>query len=295
MKPTLLAALAFLAAGLQAQQAVSPSQRVVAVINGETITKEKLDALYANIGAPMRAQYEQSGGKAAFLDNYIAKRLIVQQALNANFDKRPDVQAAVEAARESAIFDRYVREVVAANAVTEAAMRKYYDDHRQNFLNPEAVKMRHIVVTFAGKEKEQALDRMRQIAADLHPYRVASPAAMLNRFAEAARMYSEDGSAPSGGDLGWVVRGKLVPKVEQAAFNMKPGSMSGILETEYGYHLLFVEEKQEASMMPFEEQKRDIREVFLGERAKDVLASVKKTADALRQKGSVTVFPENID
>src|SRR5258708_6912045 len=79
MMRKLISALPFLiATAAFAQQ--NNAQKVVAVVNGETITAQKLDQLYARMGAQMRKQYEKAGGKMAFLDNYIKKRLLIQEA-----------------------------------------------------------------------------------------------------------------------------------------------------------------------------------------------------------------------
>src|SRR2546428_9431666 len=101
MKRIMIAAT--IAVGLSSVYAQSPAppddrQKVVAVISGETITRAKLDLLYSSMPAQMRSQYDKSGGKMAFLDNYVAKRLMLQEAIKSGFDKRPDVQAALEAA-----------------------------------------------------------------------------------------------------------------------------------------------------------------------------------------------------
>src|SRR5439155_21424101 len=90
-----------------------PTRKPVAVINGEVITQEQLDRMYSNLGTQVRSQYEKNGGKGAFLENYLRKRLIIQEALKAGFDKKADVQADMQSARESALFDRYVLDVVA--------------------------------------------------------------------------------------------------------------------------------------------------------------------------------------
>ena len=118
----LIALLAAAAATAQQPAPADGSQKIVATINGEKITRAKLDALYSNIPAPTRAQYEQAGGKKVFLDNYVAKRLLVQEAMKKSFDERPEVKLAMDAARESALFDRYVRDVVASSIVSGRPM-----------------------------------------------------------------------------------------------------------------------------------------------------------------------------
>jgi peptidyl-prolyl cis-trans isomerase C len=303
-----LAAIA-LAASAQtaAPQAQDPSQKIVATINGETITAAKLDQLYGRMSAQMRAEYDKNGGKPAFLDNYIRKRLLIQEAVKAGFDKRADVQVDLEAARESALFDRYIRDVVAANVVSDAEVKKYYEDHPSEFARPETAKVRHIVVIPNGagpkpKTQGDAMDEISRILGELHGQMQVPPgtdpqAAMqvrLNYFAAAARKYSEDGSAPSGGDLGWVTPGQLDPKFEEAAMKLPVGVMSGIIETRFGYHLIFVEARKSAGTASFDEVRNDIRANLLATRAADIMQSVSKLTNDLERSSKIAMYPENI-
>src|SRR6185436_6055511 len=171
--------------------------------------------------------------KIAFLDNYLRKRLLVQEAIKSGYDKHPDVQGDMEAAKESALFDRYVRDVIASQVVTANDIQKYYDEHPSEFQRSEMVKVRHIVVVPNGagphpKTAGDAMDEIKKIATELHAQMQTPPgtdpaaAARVrsNYFAAAARQYSEDGSAQSGGDLGWTGRGTFDPQFEEAAFGL---------------------------------------------------------------------------
>jgi peptidyl-prolyl cis-trans isomerase C len=301
---------AALALPLCAQTPVPQSDdgsKVVAIINNEKITLAKLDQLYSRASAQMRAEYEKNGGKAAFLDNYIRKRLLIQEALKTGFDKRTDVQSAMESAKEGALFDRYVRDVVAAPIISDTEVRKYYDEHPSEFAQSEQVKVRHIVVVGNGagphpKTKERAMELIQQISGELAQKNAFPPGVdptgaarvRLSNFAEVARRYSEDGSAQSGGDLGWHGRGALDPTFEEAAFNMKPGVVSGIIETRFGYHLIFVEDKKPAGQQPFDEAKADIRDFLFTQRAADVMQTVTKLTNELQNTSKIALYPENI-
>jgi parvulin-like peptidyl-prolyl isomerase len=251
----------------------------------------------------MRQQYDQAGGKTAFLDNYVAKRLLIQEAMKSGFDKKPETVAALDMARESALFERYVREVVAATVVTEADVRRHYDDNKADFAVAEMVKVRHIVAGVGpGKTPEQALQKIQKVASEI---RAAIPAALartpemerilLYRFGEAARKYSEDGSAQSGGDLGWRPRGVFDKKFEEAAFNMQKGVISGIVETQFGYHLILVEDKKPAGTQPFEAVRSDIREFLLSQKGAQVIANLKQLTNELRANSKVALYPENVN
>ena len=306
MKRMLLLPLLACALPLAAQQA-QPADPVVAVLNGETITASKLDAMYARLAPAMREQYNATGGKAGFLDNYLRKRLLVQEAIKAGFDKRPEVQAEMETAKESALFDRYVRDVVSSQIVTDAEVKKYYDEHPDEFTTPERVKVRHIVVVGNGagphpKTDEQALEAIKQVATELHTkigaVHAADPVAAErirgSYFAELARKYSEDGSAPTGGDLGWVVKGQLDPDFEAAAFKLEKGAPSGIVKTRFGYHIILVEDREPAGHESYERVKPVLREYLLTQHATDVMEAVTRLTNELRSTSKLAIYPENI-
>ncbi len=281
--------------------------KIVANINGEVITQEKLDFLYSRMNAQMRANYEKSGGKGAFLDNYLRKRLLIQEAIKTGFDKKPEVQAEIEAARESALFDRYVRDIVGQAVITDADVRRYYNEHAKEFATPERIKVRHIIIMGDGagpkqKSKADALALARKISTDLNGKvaaikaadRAAAARITLSYFAEAATAFSEDGSASIGGDLGWMPKGTLDAKFEAAAYSLPTGKISDVIETRFGYHLILVEEKQGVGMEPFEKVKMRIRESLLANKMPAVMDAVSKLTSELRVASKVAVYPENI-
>ncbi|HEX9160983.1 MAG TPA: peptidylprolyl isomerase [Thermoanaerobaculia bacterium] len=306
MKRTIIAFVTLLGAAAAFAQSTAPAppsdeEKIVAVVNGETITKVKLDTLYNNLSVPIRTQYDKSGGKMAFLDYYVQRRLVLQEAIKSGFDKKSDVQATVENAKEQALYEKYVNDVVAAGLVTDADARKFYEEHKSEFAEPEKAKVRHIVISWNRRPKPDALELIKRVATEI---RAGAPVprpddpdankVLMNRFSAAARQYSEDGSAQSGGDLGWVAKGTLDPAFEEAAFGMQPMTMSGIVESAFGYHLIFVEAKKPAGTQSFSEAKSDIREFLMGQKATDIVGMVRRLTNELRANSKVAFYPENL-
>lgn len=300
---SILVALGIATALAGQQPAPAAAQaRTAAIVNGEVITAQKLDALYGNISPQMRSQYDQSGGKKAFLDNYIAKRLLIQEAMKTGFDQRDDVKLVLDAARESALFDRYIREIVASEVVPDSAVRAFYESNIDDFIVGDKVKVRHIVITTNQRTPEDAQRLMEGIFTELQSHRVALAAAgesgrltFRARFADAARKYSEDGSAQNGGDLGWTERGRLDPKFEEAAFGMPAGVMSGIVATKFGYHIILVDEVKPAGAQPFDEVRREIREYLLSQKQADIMSAVSRLTGELRRNSKISIYSENVD
>jgi peptidyl-prolyl cis-trans isomerase D len=157
--------------------------------------------------------------------------------------------------------------------VPETELQKDYQDEIDSFRTPERVRVRHILIKTQGKPKEEA-PILRAKAEQLLKQIQAG-----GNFAELAKKFSDDrpGSAEKGGELGWVTRGQMVPNFEKACFSLKPGETSGIVDTEYGYHIVQVEEKQEAHTQTFEEA----RPQLLLEAKKQVAAEMlRKNMDA---------------
>ena len=299
-----------------AQAAPAPSaanatdaQKAVAVVNGEMITVEKLNRMYANLNAQTRKQYDENGGKGAFLENYIRKRLVIQEAIKSGFDKKPDVTAAIESSGEATLFDRYIRDVVGAPIITESETRKYYDEHPDDFATPEKVHVRHIVISEvttgpARKSKQEALERIEKVASEIRAADIVSAqgttdADALQRlriahFADAAKKYSEDSAGASGGDLGWIVKGQTDPAFERAAWTMKTATMSGIIQTQFGFHLIMVEGHEAAGTEPYEDVRSTLREYLMTQKAPEIVTAVTRLTNELRANSRISTFPENI-
>lgn len=274
------------------------AKNVVATVNGEPITAAELDRLWNRMGVKMRAQYEKTGnGKLRFLENYVGKRLLLQLAAQTEFEQSPAVQAELEAAKEAALFDLYVRDVVASQIVTEATVKKYYDDHPTDFVHPEAAKIRMIAISKAKHSVEEARTLIGDLMKDLYGVRAASAnnaAAVTQAFAAAAAKTSEHASAATGGDLGWVGRDELDPKIGEAVFSMTPGAISGILETTAALQLVLVEGRQLASTESYESARAGIREYLIGANTQKVVEAVNRATLELRASSKVTLYPENV-
>ncbi len=164
--------------------------------------------------------------------------------------------------------------------VTEQDARRYYADNEQQFSTPEQVKARHILFkTGEGKNDEEVKKRAEDVLAK---------AKAGADFAELAKKYSEDDSnAKNGGDLGFFGRGAMVKEFEDTAFAMQPGQISDLVKTQFGYHIIKVEEKKPAEVRPFDQVKAQNMDQLKWERAQkeaqrisdEIAGDLKKPAD----------------
>ena len=159
-------------------------------------------------------------------------------------------------------------------SVPAAELQSYYEQNKASFAEPEQRRASHILLTVgeggSAKDKEGA----RKLAQDL----LARARARPDDFAKLAQEYSKDpGSAASGGDLGLFGRNMMVKPFEDAAFRLKPGEISDIVETEFGLHIIRVTEVKGGAVEPFENVKSRIEATYRQQQAQ------KKFAEAAEQ------------
>src|SRR6266850_2470461 len=156
----------------------------------------------------------------------------------------------------------------AATPVTNQELQAYYDQHRDEYRLPEQVKVAHILIKTPlpgsdGKVDEKGVDAARKKAED-----VLKQVKAGGDFAKLAGQNSDDpGSAKSGGELGWIGRGRTVPEFEKAAFSLSKGQTSDLVKSSYGFHIIRVEEKQDAHAKALAEVKGEIEGKIKEEKA----------------------------
>ena len=158
--------------------------------------------------------------------------------------------------------------VSAQTPVTTQDLQAYYDQHRDEYRLPEQVKVSHILIKTPlpaadGKVDDKAVEAARVKAED-----VLKQVKAGGDFAKLAEKYSDDpGSAKNGGSLGLIGRGRTVPEFEKAAFSLPKGQISDLVKSSYGYHIIRVDDKQDAHMKTLEEVKGDIEPILKQQKA----------------------------
>jgi peptidyl-prolyl cis-trans isomerase C len=141
-------------------------------------------------------------------------------------------------------------------APTDAQIQAYYAGNQNRFGHPEQIHARHILLKVDASTTEEQKAEKRKLLETLRKELLSGKGAT---FEQMAASHSEGPTAPKGGDLGWFGRGRMVPAFEKAAFALKPGELSDIVQTQYGYHLIRMEERRPAEIKPLEDVKDSIR------------------------------------
>ncbi len=192
-------------------------------------------------------------------------------AVKAYFDKNRS-QFRIPEKRDVTLIVGVPADFMASAQVSDAQLKQEYQDNIDSYRAPERVSVRHILIKTQGLPKEDA-PKLKAKAED-----ILKQLQHGGNFAELAKQNSDDpGSKVKGGELGWIVRGQTVPNFEKTAFSLKPGQLSGLVETEYGYHIIQVEDKQAAHTQSFDEVKPQLMAELQKQGAAD---NLKKAMDA---------------
>lgn len=174
-------------------------------------------------------------------------------------------------------FDAVMQRVGAyATPITEVEERLFYELHRERFETPERRAARHILITvnddYPENRRDAARARIERIAADLKSH--------VEQFGELARRHSECPSATQDGSLGLVAPGQLFPSLDKGLFGLAAGDVSGVLESDLGFHLLLCERIDAARSVDFDQAREKIRSVLEQRRRreaqKDWIASLRQ-------------------
>jgi peptidyl-prolyl cis-trans isomerase C len=300
---------------------IPAAENAAATVNGEIITTEALDKemnevknSLAKSGRPV-TMMDMGRLKKQVLDNMIATELLWQEcqaqkrvasadAVNNHVARvrknYPDDAAYQKELRSTGLSDKSLRtrvekrlsiqgliesEVTTKLKITDKEMRGFYDDNLQLFSRPERVRASHILIKVpAGADDKTKAEAKKRID-DIRKKAIGG-----EDFAELARKYSEGPSAKNGGALGEFSRERMVKPFADAAFAMKPGDISDVVETRFGYHIILVASKSEAGRAPYEEVKDQIRAKLTQDGVRD---GIQKYIDGLRDKAEIEIATDS--
>ena len=289
---------------------------VIAKVNGESVTRTELEDYVRNLegqaGSPIPADQRDRIYRGV-IDQLVGYKLLVQEAkarkvvvadadvdariaevkkqfpsedlfMQTLIDRKMTVdQIKADARRDMSIARLIEAEIAPRVAVKPGQVEEFYKSNPDKFLQPERVRASHILIATAenadAASKAQAKAKAQQVLKD---------AKAGKDFAALARQHSQDpGSAVNGGDLGFFPQGQMVGPFNDAAFSLKPGATSDLVETQFGYHIIRVAEKQPARTVPLEEVRPRIEEFLQHQNRESETESFVK---ALRAKSKVEIL-----
>ena len=236
---------------------------VLAKVNGSEIRASDVALAEEELG-PSLAQMDPATKKDNVLSFLIDMKIVAKEAEDKKIADRDDFKSKLAFARNRLLMDNLLA-VEGKAAITDENMKKVYEDAAKQITGEQEVHARHILVETEDQAKKIE-DELKK-GAD---------------FAELAKKKSKDPGASDGGDLGFFTKDQMVPEFSAAAFALEPGKISDPVKTQFGWHIIKVEEKRTRQAPAFEQVKPQIETYVTRKAQADYVAKLRQTAKVER-------------
>jgi peptidyl-prolyl cis-trans isomerase C len=238
--------------------AASASDQVVARVNGVDIRQSDIALAEEDLGAEM--QQVPPDQKRDHLITYLADIIMVSQAAEQKkITETPDFKRRLAMLRNKVLMGMALQDEV-KSALTDEAFRKVYDEAVKTMTPQEEVRARHILVE--NEDEAKAIAEQIKGGAD---------------FAALAKEKSKDPGAADGGDLGYFTKDQMVPEFADVAFQMYPGQVSNPVKSQFGWHVIKLEDKRQRPVPEFEKVKDQIETFLTRKTQTDYVAKIRQS------------------
>jgi peptidyl-prolyl cis-trans isomerase C len=243
----------------EAAQNLAGENQVVAKVNGYEIRTSEVRMAFTDVigqlpNLPKKLRYP-------FVVEFLVERhLLAQLANKEGISDTDDYKRRLAAYQAKALRDSYLAQVISPK-VKEEEIKAVYEAESKKVAETERVRARHILVA-SEKEAQSIVERLNK----------------GEKFEDLAKQYSLDGSKDYGGDLGYFTGPEMVPAFSKAAFELKNGEVSKPVKTDFGWHIIKLEDRKKGQAQPYDQVKGAIRNVLVRQKVNETLASLKDVA-----------------
>ena len=271
---TTMIALAIAATVVAQDKPASQADPIVVAAGDVAIRQSEFESALKTLPEQYQ-QYASGPGKKQFAEDYLRMKMLASAGMKAGLDKDPDVVQQLSLMKENLVANAQLQKIEKGITITDEDLKKSYETNKAQY---EQVKARHILIAFKGSpaaqegKPELTEEQAKTKAEELRKAIVAGTA----KFEDVAQKESDDvGSGSRGGDLGEFNRGQMVPEFEKAAFEAKVGDVTPVVRTQFGYHIIKVDEHGSTS---FDQVKPTLERTARQERLQAELEKLKNAA-----------------
>ncbi len=256
---------------------------VVATVGKVAITKSGINAMLKNQGVSFdkinKKQQEQ------LVKKLIERELLFDAAQKAGIEKDEKYLKLLENTKKDLAIRTWMDKIYERTLISDSEANKYYQDNKDMFKVPEQVHARHILVK-SEKEANDIINQLKGLKGDK----------LKEKFIELAKAKSTGPSGSKGGDLGFFGKGQMVKEFQDAAFALKKGEITAKpVKTQFGYHIIYVEDKKPAGIAPFEKVKKSIMAKMRQEQFKKAVDdTITKEKESVKVSNSLEKSDNNV-
>lgn len=254
---------------------VSLNATVYATVNDEDVNEQDIAVLMRSMQG---AKYEDlpEDAKKAIVDQAIERKLLVGEALKSGVDKDKEYAEAMKRIKADLTLELWMKKIYDGIKIDNKEAQDFYNSNSDKFMQPATVKARHVLVK-TEDEAKAVIKELNGLSGDK----------LTEKFIELANTKSTGPSGQGGGELGWFAANQMVQPFSDAAFALKKGEMTKTpVQTQFGYHVILVEDTKAAEKATFETVKPQIEN---GLKMEKFRTQVAEKAKNLRKNAKVTV------
>lgn len=267
-----LAKTSVLAIGVMATSLVASD--ILATVNGKNITKQDAQA-FVTASAPKAifAQLQPTEQKMV-TDRLIEKELFTELAAKEGIDKKPEFKRNMEKIKDELLVNMWMKEQMDNAIVSDSEAEAFYKKNSDKFMGKASMHARHILVA-DEKAAQDIIESLKALKGE----------ALKTKFIALAKEKSTGPSGPKGGDLGTFSKGQMVPEFSKAAWGLEKGQITKApVKTQFGYHVIYLETKSPAALIPYEKEKEKIIALL---KQQQFTAKVTQIAKELKSKAKI--------
>ncbi|HIQ47587.1 MAG TPA: peptidylprolyl isomerase [Sulfurovum sp.] len=253
---------------------------ILVTVNGTNITKQDAQT-FVTASAPkaLFSQLEPSEQRMV-IDRLIEKQLFTELAAKEGIDKKPEFKRNMEKIKAELLVNMWMKEQMDNALVSDSEAKAFYKKNADKFVSKASMHARHILVK-EEKEAKEIIDALKPLKGE----------ALKAKFIELAKTKSTGPSGPKGGDLGTFAKGQMVPEFSKAAWGLKKGQITTTpVKTQFGYHVIFLEDKADAAPVPYEKVKDKI---ITSLKQQQFTAKITQVAKELKSKAKIVETESN--
>ena len=229
-------------------------KKILAKVGQKEITNLDVQGAIQGLDPFQAQQFQTEEGQKYVLDDLINQELLYMYAKDNKIDQDEEFRTEMKRVEENVLKQYVINKILTSVKLTEEEKKAFFEAQKQSFSKPETASAKHILVD----SEEKANDILGKINAG------------EVSFEDAAKEHSTCPSKDAGGDLGTFGRGQMVPEFENAVFNMNNGEVSGPVKTQFGYHLIKLENKNESSIPEYDEVAEEVGKTLLFQKQGEV-------------------------
>ncbi len=216
--------------------------KVLAKVNGKEITQFDVEQFLRSLGQERAAQFNNEEGRKRLLDELVNQNLFLADAIDSKIEETAEFQNEMARMKEVILTQVNVNSTMKGIGIVETEIEEYFNANKSKYDLPASTNTSHILV-----DSEELINK-------IHGKLIKNEI----EFADAAKEHSKCPSSQKGGELGMYPRGQMVPEYEAVAFNMEIGEVSKPVKTQFGYHIIKLNDKEEAMEAKFEDVKTQV-------------------------------------